>query len=192
MTVVSGKESSDPLKNIVHLSARERHTCAVTSEGQIKCWGYGKSGLLGNGGDETVTYPVTVLADADGTTPLTGAVRVGSGQRSNCALMEQSYVKCWGEGHSGQLGRNTFKSEKVPAFVVAGQWNNSHLKDVVHLSVGGVHACALKANGTIECWGSGNYGRLGHGGDSANRTYPVTVVGGEGSSEPLVLPINSN
>jgi alpha-tubulin suppressor-like RCC1 family protein len=36
--------------------------------------------------------------------------------------------------------------------------------------------CALRDNGTVWCWGNGNYGRLGYG-SSANSDIPVQVTG---------------
>jgi alpha-tubulin suppressor-like RCC1 family protein len=45
------------------------------------------------------------------------------------------------------------------------------------LTVGGVHACALTADGTPYCWGANQLGQLG---DSTqiNRTEPTPVSGG--------------
>jgi alpha-tubulin suppressor-like RCC1 family protein len=50
------------------------------------------------------------------------------------------------------------------------------------VSVGAQSACALLANGTIECWGDDSYGELGDGGTIANTqsgftTTPVLVQG---------------
>jgi alpha-tubulin suppressor-like RCC1 family protein len=48
--------------------------------------------------------------------------------------------------------------------------------DVVQISAGGNHACALRATGTVACWGSGTDGELGNGAlrDSG---IPVAVRG---------------
>jgi alpha-tubulin suppressor-like RCC1 family protein len=44
------------------------------------------------------------------------------------------------------------------------------------LSVGGYHACALLADGTVECWGTAREGELGNGSNTYSLT-PVPVSG---------------
>src|SRR5947209_11006544 len=44
------------------------------------------------------------------------------------------------------------------------------------VSVGGLHACAVAAAGTVECWGNNEYGDLGDGRTTASRR-PVAVLG---------------
>lgn len=38
------------------------------------------------------------------------------------------------------------------------------------------HTCVVVANGTVKCWGQGNYGQLGNGSSSAS-TIPVAATG---------------
>jgi alpha-tubulin suppressor-like RCC1 family protein len=38
-----------------------------------------------------------------------------------------------------------------------------NLFDVVHISAGHNHACAVRENGTVWCWGYNAYGQLGNG-----------------------------
>lgn len=46
-----------------------------------------------------------------------------------------------------------------------------------YISAGREHSCAIKNDGTVWCWGSGQHGRLGDGATS-NNTTPATVSGG--------------
>lgn len=52
------------------------------------------------------------------------------------------------------------------------------LTDVVQVSAGDHHACAVRADGTVVCWSDRGNGRLGDGGSVAgNEVSPVTVSG---------------
>ncbi len=44
------------------------------------------------------------------------------------------------------------------------------------VSAGSTHNCALLGTGQVECWGLGDAGELGNGGDSDSAT-PVSVAG---------------
>jgi alpha-tubulin suppressor-like RCC1 family protein len=48
------------LANVTELSTRFLHSCAVLSNGAVKCWGSGASGELGNGASTDSSVPVSV------------------------------------------------------------------------------------------------------------------------------------
>jgi hypothetical protein len=55
------------------------------------------------------------------------------------------------------------------------------LTDATAIAVGLAHACALRLNGSVVCWGGGlpnvaNQGQLGNG-MTVNSAVPVTVLG---------------
>ena len=47
------------------------------------------------------------------------------------------------------------------------------LLDIVALAAGVVHVCALRADGTVQCWGDGGYAQLGNG--STRACVPTAV-----------------
>jgi alpha-tubulin suppressor-like RCC1 family protein len=44
------------------------------------------------------------------------------------------------------------------------------------VSAGGNHACAVRNDGTIACWGYGEFGQLGFGGTPLEQPTPVQVL----------------
>lgn len=88
------------LASVIQISARDKTTCAVQSNGQVKCWGSGGywQTLLGTGRDlsqSDVPLPVRSIRNA---------VQVSVGNSTACALLAIGSVKCWGENGFGQLG----------------------------------------------------------------------------------------
>ncbi|MEM1334722.1 MAG: hypothetical protein AAGG08_14820, partial [Actinomycetota bacterium] len=82
--------------------------------------------------------------------------------------MASGNVECWGEGASGQMGDGSFADNAVPSRV-------SSLGGVaVEVAVGEFHACALLANGSARCWGSGGRGEIGDG-NGISRNTPTAV-----------------
>ena len=84
----------------VAVTAGSYHSCALTSEGGIKCWGGGNwHGSLGTGNFyEEGTSPVDVIGFES------GALDVSAGYAHTCALTSTGGIKCWGDYSGGQLG----------------------------------------------------------------------------------------
>lgn len=114
-------------------------TCALTTAGGLKCWGYDYYG----------TSPV----DVPGLTTGVAAVAVGSSH--TCALTAAGGVKCWGNNFVGQLGDGTTTDRVLPMDV------SGLTSGVAAVAVGGQHSCALTTAGGVKCWGQGSSGQLG-------------------------------
>lgn len=165
-----------PISGVTALATGPFHTCARTIEGEAWCWGRNDAGQLGTGGTAPVAAPVAVL---DGGQPLRGVVELALTDASTCALLESGRVKCWGSGAHGRLGDGAAVDRLEPDWVtVAG----SPLEGVAGIAAGLEHVCARMVDGTVRCWGSGTYGRLGVG-DELGRLEPALVPGLAGVDE---------
>ncbi|RKI39904.1 RTX toxin [Corallococcus sp. AB004] len=87
----------------LQISAGSSHTCALLSNGSVRCWGFGPYGQLGYG-NGTAWYTPGPAVDLDGATAYQVAVSIGSLGNHTCALLSTGKARCWGQGNSGQLG----------------------------------------------------------------------------------------
>jgi alpha-tubulin suppressor-like RCC1 family protein len=162
----------DGLGSVTRVAGGGAHTCARKSDGTLWCWGDNSHGQLGNGtimGSSACSdtklacesRPVQV-------TTLGGAVDdVSAGFWNTCALKSDHTVWCWGFNLYGQVGDGTVGSSAcgdgnnwchpAPAQVTALG------TDATEISVGRMHACARKKDGTLWCWGFNGAGQLGIG-----------------------------
>jgi alpha-tubulin suppressor-like RCC1 family protein len=140
------------------------HTCALTEDGAVKCWGFNAAGQLGDGTTAQRTAPV----DVSGLN--SGIMAIAAGDRHTCAVTEDGRALCWGANEDGQLGDGTTTNRTTPVDV-------SELDSGVSaLAAGGRHTCALIVGGAVKCWGWNGYGQLGDG-TTTWRATPVDVFG---------------
>jgi len=112
------------------------------------------------------------------------ALAISAGNSHTCALTSGGGAKCWGYNYFGQIGDNSTTARRTPVDVCADDTCSSSLNNVVAISAGGSHTCALISGGRGKCWGNNIYGQLGDGfirveGDvfTTNRLTPVDVYG---------------
>ena len=120
----------------------------LLDSGQIKCWGLGTSGQLGNGSTSSSTTPVFVSG-------ISTATAIAAGLAHTCALLSNNTVQCWGSDADTQLGDGQSTNQSTPVVV-------SGISTATKITVGSYHSCALLANSTIACWGLNSTGQLGN------------------------------
>lgn len=145
------------------VAAGDYHSCAITAEGGVVCWGSNGSGRLGDGTTANSDTPVDVSGLGS------GVAAVAAGAHHTCAVTTAGEVRCWGANESGQLGDGSTTASETPVEVVG-------LSDAIAVAVGGAHSCALTGAGGIKCWGDNAYGQLGNG-TTVDVPIPVDVVG---------------
>ncbi len=147
------------------ITAGYYHTCALTTAGGVKCWGYNSEGELGNGTRVSKSTPVDVVGLDSGITT------IAAGWYHTCALTIAGGVKCWGANYDGQLGDGTTQNRRLTPVDVVGMDNG-----VADITAGRVHTCALMNSGAVKCWGNNYTGQLGDG-TKVSKSSPVDVVG---------------
>jgi alpha-tubulin suppressor-like RCC1 family protein len=142
------------------------HTCALLVNTETWCWGSDNMGQRGDG------YSTTSPTDQP-TKPELGdsyAVQISTGDTHTCAIINDNTVKCWGLNQYGETGNGmgVTYNERTPVEV-------QDLTDVVQLTSGQGHSCALLSNNNVKCWGRNDYGQLGNG-NNVDTSTPVTVT----------------
>ena len=161
---------------IASVEAGYNHTCAVSTAGGARCWGYNYFGQLGNGTGTNSAVPV----DVSGLT--SGVASISAGANTSCAVTTGGSVRCWGHNYYGTLGNGTTTNSNVPV-QVSGLTSGQVAVSVRGLHHGASlpqdfygHACAYSSSKTVKCWGHNYYGQLGNG-TNTNSTTPVAVSG---------------
>jgi len=151
------------------ISATKKHTCALLDNGNVKCWGEGSSGRLGQGSTSDLGDGAGEMGDDLDPVDLgTGrtATAISAGDKHTCALLDNGNVKCWGEGSSGRLGQGSTSDLGDGAGEMGDNLDPVDLgtgRTATAISAGEKYTCALLDNGNVKCWGEGSFGRLGQG-----------------------------
>ncbi len=141
------------------------HTCGVTTDNRLYCWGDNSQAAVGDGTMTDRLVPV----------PIGGALRfrqVSAGFDATCAVTTDNHAYCWGAAPGVSDGLHL-----TPTPVVGGV-----LFRAVQVGLG--VACGVRASDNRAfCWGDNSYGQLGIG----NNTGPETGSFGPFSSKPVAV-----
>lgn len=155
------------------ISSIREHACAVSTVGDVYCWGRNIAGQLGTGDAFTngsIAGPLFLGAGRVGR-------KVAAGSNHTCLLMANDEVICWGTNANGVLGlghtHDWYRPATAATVLLGGP--------VWDIAAGWDHTCAVLRNGEIRCWGLGQEGRLGTGspdniGDEESDLPPARIV----------------
>lgn len=87
--------------------------CALTSDGQARCWGRGDEGEIGNGSFEDTLIPT----DVSGGHRFVALASSGSSDYVCGIVTDTGRAYCWGLGDSAQLGDGEFQRRSEPVLV---------------------------------------------------------------------------
>ena len=145
---------------MIQLAAGLRHHCALI-QGGVQCWGYGE-GI--DGSSNYISSPTWIT----GYEQKSGVDSICAGYVHTC-LIKAGKVYCWGNNDYKQA-RQASSTVTVPTLV------SGIPADVIQISCGFYHSCAVLVDGRAMCWGSDAYGELGRGSVlSASTPVPAQV-----------------
>ena len=153
------------LLGVTAITAGARHTCALTAGGNVRCWGEGFYGQVGDGTSTERRTSAGVSGLASG-----GVTQLALGESHTCALNSAGGVKCWGYNGEGELGNNSIAQSLTPVDPVGLS------SGVTAISASKFHSCAVTTGGTLKCWGANTSGSLGDG-TQVEKHAPNNVFG---------------
>jgi alpha-tubulin suppressor-like RCC1 family protein len=144
------------------------HNCALSTEGEVKCFGLNTYGQLGTGNTKTIGDGILEMGNDLIKLSLptyTEVTDIAIGKKNTCLVLDKRKIACLGDNSSGyinssrgiDLGTDPGNSGAALAALPLG--NNR----ATQVSVGYDHACAVFDNFQAKCWGKNAYGQLGLG-----------------------------
>lgn len=157
--------------DVATYDAEGLHTCVITGDDRLWCWGYNNSDELGIGARvETSEDPVRPgCGETQSGTCWSDWSSVANGEFHTCAIRRDGSLWCWGGNGSGSLGIGTSGGgESAPRAVAPGEaWSL--------VEAGYRNTCAIRSDGSLWCWGQGADGEIGDG-RLELRTTPTRVI----------------
>lgn len=157
------------------IAANAQESCFLSPAGTVRCWGDNEFGQLGIGsttGPQTCQGPVPCSTRPVAVSGLTDAVDIAVSEDLACALRSDGTVACWGTPpQADTCPYGPYACETTPATVKG-------LDAAATAIVAGLgSACALLANGEVECWGQQFFS-------------DIIPVGGTSDTNPQPVPGN--
>ena len=139
------------------MSTGEKHTCGVTVDGAILCWGRND--------------------DGQATPPDGRFISVSVGREHSCGVTVDGAILCWGEDRYGKVtppggkfasvgagGRDHSCGVAVDGAVLCWGSNDSGQATppegrFASVSAGSHHSCGVAVDGAVLCWGSNDSGQ---------------------------------
>ena len=136
---------------VAQVSTGGSSVCARKADGTLWCWGDNEFGIIGDGTTVERLTPVQVATLGN------TVAEVSVGDVFACARKTDGNVWCWGTNDHGQLGDGSTSDHFTPAVIIGLG------KPAIQISANGRHACALRNDNQLGCWGSNFNGEVGDG-----------------------------
>lgn len=103
-----GTNNCVELTKVIKVDSNRNHRCAVTSDGEIYCWGSNSDGQLGREVTSSIMRQAAPMTD--GGSPITDGIDVATGGESTCIIRRpvapatKNRIQCVGDLYYGHLG----------------------------------------------------------------------------------------
>ena len=174
-TVLSPASINGSISNFTQVSAGFELSCALTSTGEVYCWGAGSYGQLGNNATSDTDTPVRVQNLPD--IRQDPAVQVTAGVETACARTSRGSIYCWGNNNRGQMANGSSSGIQQTAIAIP---NPSRVNSWTDVDINVYTICAVADDATVYCWGENDDGQAGTGTDPT--TSPVRINTPAGSA----------
>lgn len=144
----------EALENVVvtQVAAGGYHTIAMTEQGTLYSFGFGRDGQLGHRSKMNELRPRLV----EGLTHEL-VVQVAASGYHSIALTNKGEVYTFGQGWDGQLGHSNSIVELKPKKIV-----QMEMLKIIQVAAGNAHSILLTDQGHVYTFGKGESGQLGH------------------------------
>nr|CAD1819673.1 unnamed protein product [Ananas comosus var. bracteatus] len=154
------------------IAASKFHSVAVTSNGELYTWGFGRGGRLGHPDFDIHSGQAAVITPRLVTLGL-GArqVRVVAAAKHHTVVAtEAGEVFTWGSNREGQLGYTSVDTQPTPRRV------SSLRAKVIAVAAANKHSAVVADSGEVYTWGCNKEGQLGYGTSNSASNYTPRMV----------------
>lgn len=151
------------------IRAGRAHTCAVTTMGNVYCWGDNSWGQLGDGTTTSRPTPASIATSTAGTSFLTNSLSGGDDHLCGKNSLDGA-MYCWGRNDDGQVGgtsaieRRAVRQGDPPT---GYSWQQ--------MAAGGRHSCGVFFSSGTNSWGTLCRGG-GKSGSIGTFTTPLSTI----------------
>jgi alpha-tubulin suppressor-like RCC1 family protein len=141
-------QASAPTDGFAGLAGGARHTCGILAgdDGVVTCWG-----------DDSAGQSVPPTPDPCPSYPLSCPfIEISAGDDHTCGILADQTVTCWGDDSSGQSSGPP--DDNWTPSIGPDSWNSAPVTYET-LSIASTHSCAIRTDGTLDCWGDNSSGQ---------------------------------
>lgn len=154
------------------ISAAKFHSVAVSADGEVYTWGFGRGGRLGHSDFDIHSGQAATITPRKVTFGL-GSRRVRSiaaAKHHTVAATVGGEVFTWGSNREGQLGYTSVDTQPTPRRV------SSLRSRIVAVAAANKHTAVISESGEIFTWGCNREGQLGYGTSNSASNYTPRLV----------------
>ena len=102
------------ISNAIAITARENYTCALTQDGEVRCWGAPATGASFGTVASFSPSGATFIASPVPAAGLNHVSSIAAGSAFTCASTTAGVIKCWGVNAKYQFGNALVADSKEP------------------------------------------------------------------------------